>query len=108
MSEIAARLQRLFAARRAEGLGTEWLALAGALLWFSWPAFLELHPRWLDYGYEHGYLLLALTAWLVANEIRRARLAPSAPSAPSALGLACLSVAVLGVPSSRPVTPTQR
>ncbi len=101
MSVVAERLQQLFRARRALGLGPEWFVLAGALSWFSWPTLLELHPRWVDYGYQHGYLVLALTAWLVAREIRRS---PLAPSAPSVLGLACLSAAVLGVLVGRAAT----
>jgi len=58
------------------------------LAWFSVPTFVSLHTVWLtDFTYSHGYLVLAMTVYLVTLEVRRE---PLAPRAPSWLGLGAL------------------
>ena len=54
-----------------------WSAIlcAGLVLWFSVPTLASLHEIWFGGNiYGHGYLVLAMTAWLVARELRRAPL----------------------------------
>jgi exosortase A len=68
--------------------------LVSLLVWFSWPTLAMLHRRWTDFGYEHGYLVLALSVAMVAREYRRA---PLIGGTGSAWGLMSLVVSGVGV-----------
>jgi EpsI family protein len=58
------------------------------LLWFSFPTLALLHTVWTqDANYSHGYVVLALSAFLGFRSIVRA---PLAPMTPSYWGLACV------------------
>jgi EpsI family protein len=95
MSGVAARAATIAAAvESAVRREPVWIVATPLLVWLSWPTFAALHGRWLDYGYQHGHLVLGLCAWLVVDECRRAPL-PAARA--SAWGLACLAVAGCGV-----------
>jgi len=68
-------------------------ALGLLLLWFSLYSLRTLHVVWVeDVDYSHGYLILALTAWLLVLEVRRA---PLEPFVPSWAGIACLVALLL-------------
>jgi exosortase A len=71
-----------------------WAVVALLIVALSWPTLETLHARWFDYGYQHGYLVLALCAVLVVREIRRF---PLYADAGSPWGLACLALAAAGV-----------
>jgi exosortase len=63
------------------------------LMWFSFYTVRMLHPVWMEaVDYSHGYLILALTGWLLLADLRRE---PLAPLVPSWLGLVCLFALVL-------------
>ena len=88
---------------RADGVPP--LAVIGfglLLVWFSFYTVRDLHPVWLEaVDYSHGYLVLVLTAWLFAVELRREPLAPFVPSWPGLISLFVLLLAMLaGVAST--------
>ena len=69
------------------------VALGLLLLWFSLHSLRTLHAVWIEnFDYSHGYLILALAAWLLVLEVRRA---PLAPFVPSWAGIACLVALLL-------------
>jgi len=89
----ARRPRALLAFVPSEGAALGLAALALLLLWFSLPALKTLHAVWVeDIDYSHGYLVLALMAWLLVLEVRRA---PLTPFQPSWLGMACLFALLL-------------
>lgn len=89
----ARRLRALEFFAPSEGAPLGLAALGVLLLWFSFYTLRTLHLVWIEnVDYSHGYLALALTAWLLVLEIRRA---PLAPLVPSWTGLACLLAVVL-------------
>ena len=70
------------------------LAFITAVAAFSWPTLASLHPRWLDYGYTHGYMVLAIVVWLVMRQIVST---PTAAASASLVGLLALILCVLGI-----------
>jgi exosortase len=66
---------------------------AALLLWFSLPTLRLLNVEWVDgVDYSHGWLVLALSGFLVFREVRRA---PLEPLQPSWVGMACLALVML-------------
>lgn len=99
MSITAARPTRLLSSPFSRTLAlSSFAALGMLLLWLTAPVFASLHPYWVQYGYSHGYLVLAMTAWLILREIRRA---PFYPLSGSWLGFACFSALMLATAGAR-------
>lgn len=83
---------------RARTAGTLALVLAfwvaAAILY--WPTALDLNSLWTDWAgetYTHGYLILALSIWLVVRERRRLALTPVRPEPLALIPLALMSAA---------------
>jgi EpsI family protein len=97
-TNAAGRVSALLSAPRIVGL----IAPALLLSLFALPTLMSLHEVWTtSYYYSHGYVVLALTAMLVVQELKRA---PLAPAFPSWAGFICLALLVLVTMAARAMT----